>query len=207
MINFSLVNLATCLTIFRLVLSPILLPIILIHFLPLNSLWINSILTLIFILFSITDFLDGYFARLYRQETNLGRLLDPIADKILVFSALIALVHVQKLNVYWPIIIVGRDFFVMGLREIALHQGFSLSVLPIGKIKTTVQITTLAFIILNPAQNLGYASYWNKAEITLLLATLVITIISGILYYQKFSRMWQQRHKTIDTQKMDPEAP
>jgi len=200
MINLSLINLPTCLTIFRLLLSPVLLPVILIHFLPLHSLLINSVLTLTFVLISFTDFLDGYFARLYRQETNLGRLLDPIADKILVFSTLVALVHVQKLNVYWPIIIIGRDFFVMGLREIALHQGFSVPVLPIGKIKTGMQIATLAFIILNPVQSLGWqASYWNKVELTLLCATFLITILSGIYYYQQFIRLWQQKNISTDS--------
>ncbi len=140
MIETFVVNFPTILTLSRLILSPLIMPLLLITFLPVNRLEINFVLAIIFLGFSVTDFLDGYLARHFSQETALGKLLDPIADKFLVYSTLIALVHTHKLYFFWAIIIIGREFFVMGLREIALHHGFNVSVSTAGKLKTVIQI-------------------------------------------------------------------
>jgi CDP-diacylglycerol--glycerol-3-phosphate 3-phosphatidyltransferase len=112
-------NLPILLTLSRLILSPLLLPVLLVYLLPFNNIFINSFLGFLFFLFSITDFFDGYFARRYKQETQVGKLLDPIADKFLLYSTLIGLLAADKIFFYWVIIIIGREFFVMGLRQIA----------------------------------------------------------------------------------------
>ena len=108
-------NLSLILTIARLVLSPILIPILFVTILPQASTTASLLVALIFILLSLTDFFDGYFARKFNQETVLGKVLDPIADKFLVNSALFSLVYLNKLYFYWAIILSTRELFVMGL--------------------------------------------------------------------------------------------
>jgi CDP-diacylglycerol--glycerol-3-phosphate 3-phosphatidyltransferase len=101
------INTPTRLTLIRLIFSPLFLPLVLVYFLPYNNQIINGILALVFVLLSLTDFFDGYLARKYNQETALGRALDPLADKFLFFSTLIALVTIQKVfflfsdHFYW----------------------------------------------------------------------------------------------------------
>ena len=164
---------------------------LLISFLPLNSIVLNTLLAMVFVLFSLTDFFDGYLARHYRQETAFGRLLDPLADKFLVYSTLITLVALQKLFFFWAIIIIGREFFIMGLREIALYYGFSVPVSFVGKVKTVAQVMCLTFIIINPAQQQGFkAPIWNGSEVVLLAASLFLTVLSALLYTRSFIRQW-----------------
>lgn len=184
------INIPTLLTLSRLILSPLILPWLLIFFLPLNILWINALLSLLFILFGVTDFLDGYLARAYQQETALGKMLDPVADKFLVYSTLIALVATKKLFFFWPIIIIGREFFIMSLREIALSKGFSVSVMSIGKLKTCAQMLFIAFVILNPAQHQGSYSLWNSIESILVVTTIILTLYSALSYGRTFWCKW-----------------
>jgi CDP-diacylglycerol--glycerol-3-phosphate 3-phosphatidyltransferase len=192
-VHSQTINLPMLLTLARLILSPLVLPVLLASLLPVNSLIINIFLAGVFIVFSLTDFFDGYLARRYHQETDLGKLLDPLADKLLVYSTLIALVYVKKVFFYWTIIIVGREFFVTGLREIALYHGFSVPVSLIGKIKTAIQMAFLTFVILNPYQALKIqAPVWNNIENFLLIATLVSTALSAVMYYQDFARKWRE---------------
>ncbi|MDP3889126.1 MAG: CDP-alcohol phosphatidyltransferase family protein, partial [bacterium] len=115
------INIPIILTLIRLIFSPFLLPLLLVHFLPFNIFWINAILALFFVMVCLTDFFDGYLARKYKQETVLGKLLDPIADKFLLYSTLIVLLSVHKIFFYWPSILIGREFLVMGIRLIAME--------------------------------------------------------------------------------------
>src|SRR6266404_4937914 len=101
------------LTYIRLIGSPIILPFFLVYLLPLNIFWINCSLAVLFFLFGLTDFFDGYFARKYQQVTTTGAMLDHIADKFLVYSTLIALIAAQKLYFFWAIIWIGREFFIL----------------------------------------------------------------------------------------------
>ncbi len=183
-------NIPTLLTLIRLILSPLIMPWLLIVFLPLNILWINACLSSLFILFSFTDFLDGYLARTRQQETALGKVLDPIADKFLVYSTLIALVATKKLFFFWPIVIIGREFFIMSLREIALSHGFTISVNQMGKAKTFVQMLFIAFIILNPAQQQGGYVLWNSIESVLIMVTVGLTLYSALSYGRTFWCKW-----------------
>lgn len=146
----------------------------------------------IFLFFGLTDFLDGYLARRYQRETTLGRLLDPLADKCLLYATLVALVAVDKLYFFWAIIMIGREFFVMSLREIALVYNFSVPVGYWGKIKTVVQIICLAFIILNPYHyNDNFSAIvMNSIESILLMLAIIITLYSAYYYFRQFSRNW-----------------
>lgn len=186
-------NIPLSLTLIRLILSPIILPLVLALYLPANNLGTNCVLAAFFLLFGLTDMLDGFLARRYKQVTNLGKLLDPIADKFMVYSTLITLVYVQKLYFYWAIIIIGREFFVMALREIALSYQFNIPVARIGKLKTAFQMMFITWVILNPAQALGTNSVlWNGIEILLLVCTLVFTIASAVWYYHDFCNQFKQ---------------
>ncbi len=176
------------LTYIRLLVSPLILPLFLVYLLPYNILYINSILAILFIFFGLTDFFDGYFARRYNQVTMLGKLLDPVADKCLVYATLVSLVAVHKIFFYWAILIIGREFFVMGLRLVATESSKDVSVMLLGKIKTVVHIACLSWLILNPYQSLGYsgAFWWNGIEALLIFLSLVLSLFSGGLYYKRF---------------------
>src|ERR1700722_2587731 len=132
----TIFNTPTILTLIRLILSPLVLPVLFVYLLPYNNIYINILLALLFIAFSLTDFLDGYLARKYSQETALGSVLDPIADKFLVYSTLLALAVVNKLFFFWVVLLIGREFFMMGLRQVALENNFSVKVSSLGKTKT-----------------------------------------------------------------------
>ena len=185
-----ILNLPTILTLIRLILSPLVLPILLVHFLPYNSLFINVLMALVFIGFSLTDFFDGYLARKHGQETALGTILDPIADKFLFYSTLIALLVAHKIFFFWVVILIGREFFMMGLRQVALEHHFSVPVSSFGKYKTALQMGCLTFIILNPYHDIGWQMHglglWNVIESGLLWITIGLSVASAKSYYHAF---------------------
>ena len=179
------------LTCIRLIGSPIILPFFLVYLLPYNIFWLNCSLAILFFLFGLTDFFDGYLARKYNQVTTLGALLDHVADKFLLYSTLIALVTAHKLYFIWAIIWIGREFFIMTLRQIALENNFAITVSSYGKLKTISQMTCLTFIILNPYQ--GYdisALYWNSIELSLLLVSTALSVGSAYNYYRLFIQQY-----------------
>jgi len=192
-----MLNLPTALTLIRLALSPIVLPLLFVYLLPINNIFINMLLGLVFIAFSLTDFLDGYLARKYGQETALGSVLDPIADKFLVYSALIALLVVHKIFFVWVIVLIGREFFMMGLRQVALENQFSIQVSSYGKLKTTLQMICLTFIIINPYQSMGFGLHgtmiWNDIEFVLLLLATFLSVYSAALYYKSFIKQFMAK--------------
>lgn len=189
----SALTLPIRLTLVRLIFSPLVLPLLLVYLLPYNSLLINGCLAVVFMLLGATDFFDGYFARKYNQESTLGRVLDPLADKFLTFSALVALLAAGKIYFFWVVLLIGREFFVMGLRHVALEHDFSVSVSKLSKLKTALQMISITMIIVNPFQALGVkALYWNGIEMGLLLVTLVLAIISAEQYYDDFMKRFAQ---------------
>lgn len=193
-------NFPTFLTLIRLILSPIILPLLLVYLLPLNSIIINSLLALLFIFFSLTDFFDGYLARRLGQETSLGKALDPLADKFLVFSVLVSLLAVHKIYFYWVIIFIGREFFVMGLRQIALEKGLMIHVALLGKLKTALQMIYLTIAIVNPYQSLGFNDvgfWWNGVETGLLVVTLLLSLVSARYYYTAFMKELKARNEGV----------
>lgn len=152
-------------------------------------------LAFLFILFSMTDFFDGFLARRYGQESIVGRVLDPIADKFLLYATLIALQAAGKMYFYWVIILVGREFFVMGLRIMMLEHKENIPVSFMAKIKTAVQMTYLTFVIINPYQAIGIrkALWWNGIEYGLLALTLYLSIITAKNYYSEFMKRMREK--------------
>lgn len=187
-------NLANKLTIFRIILVPIMI-IITFFNIPGEFLKIPTtawILNIIFIIASITDKLDGYVARSRNQITTFGKFLDPIADKILVITAMIILVEMGKVPAWIPTIIVFREFIVSGYRLVAVEKGGKVIAASIwGKLKTVTQMIAiiLAFIDNNSFGTIFTGTLTNGYEITInILTTLMMiicviaTIFSGIDY-------------------------
>ncbi|MTH51787.1 CDP-diacylglycerol--glycerol-3-phosphate 3-phosphatidyltransferase [Bacillus mangrovi] len=137
---------------------------------------------LLFILASVTDWIDGYYARKYNMVTNLGKFLDPLADKLLVSAALIILVELQLAPSWMVIIIISREFAVTGLRLILANEGEVVAANMLGKIKTWTQIIAISLLLLNnfPFEPLNFP----LADIALWIAVL-FTVISGWDYFAK----------------------
>lgn len=181
------------LTVFRMCLVPVIVIVSLIN-IPQSFLGIPVtywIMELLFVIGAITDKLDGYLARKNNQVTNFGKFLDPIADKVLVISALIILVGEQKLPTWIPIIIILREFAVSGYRLIAVQQNGKVVAANIwGKLKTVTQMIAIimAFIDVNPfgaiftEQLDTFHFIWNLlVTISMILCT-IATIFSGYEY-------------------------
>src|SRR3990167_3799950 len=183
----ELINIPTFLTLIRLIVSPLFLPVFIVYLLPYNILWLNCAIALIFVLLSITDFFDGYLARRYNQVTIIGRVLDPLADKFLTYSALIGLLAAGKIYFYWVVALIGREIFVMGMRHVALEHNFDVPVSYLGKLKTAFQMMTITVIIINHYYyNEGIFNYWNGIELALLAFTTMLSLVSAQRYYDAF---------------------
>ncbi len=178
-------NFPTLLTLARLVIAPIVLPIMCVYLLPHNNILLNLLVGIIFIFFSLTDLLDGYLARKTGNETKFGRILDFVADKFLIYSTLIGLIAAKKIFFVWGLIFIGREFFVMGVRLLARDAHVTIPVSYWGKIKTVSQVAYIAAAIINPdhAQPLT-ASKFNMIETGLLVIAVLLTIYSAYRYYQ-----------------------
>jgi CDP-diacylglycerol--glycerol-3-phosphate 3-phosphatidyltransferase len=140
------------------------------------------IATLIFIIAASTDGLDGYIARSRKMVTNLGKLLDPLADKLLVAAVLISLVEMDKLDAWIAIVIISREFAITGLRQVALLEGKVMSASAWGKWKTGIQITMIIALLLN-----NFPFYFIGIPFDLISSWVAaaITIYSGIDYFVK----------------------
>lgn len=138
----------------------------------------------IFLAAALTDFLDGYLARRRRQITTVGKLLDPIADKILVSGALISLVELNRVAAWMVVLIVSREFAVSALRNVALSRGVAIAASEIGKAKMVAQIMAVSLLILAPRspviEQAGYVVLW---------LALLITVVSMVDYFRGF---WQR---------------
>lgn len=186
-------NLANKLTIFRIILVPLM---VIVPFfgikaeilgIPLTYLIIDAI----FIIASITDKLDGYIARSRNQVTTFGKFLDPLADKILVLTAMIMLVEMAKLPAWIPVIVLAREFVVSGYRLIAVEKGGKVIAASIwGKMKTVTQMIAiiLAFVDINAfgdcfKGNLaGFPFILNLIVTIMMIVQTVATIFSGYDY-------------------------
>ena len=182
-------SLPMTLTYIRLIGAPLVLPFFLVYLSPYNNFWINCSLAVLFFLFGLTDFFDGYLARKYNQVTTTGALLDHVADKFLLYSTLIALVAAHKLYFFWAIIWIGREFFIMTLRQVALERNSLITVSSYGKLKTVAQIACLTVIIANPYHHYALlASYWNIIEMLLLFIATALSAISAYNYFAIFMK-------------------
>lgn len=140
---------------------------------------------IVFSLASATDWLDGYLARKWGQVTKIGKLLDPIADKILVTSALIILVDLARIPAWIAIVIVGREFAVTGLRSIAAGDGIVIPAETMGKYKVGAQITAVLTLILDYHLGTGWLTGVGKVA---LWVAMILAVYSGVQYFVKFGK-------------------
>lgn len=169
-------NLPTFLTLSRIVLIPVFVFTVYQH--PIFG-------AIIFSIASLTDFLDGYLARRSGEVTKFGIILDPIADKFLVISALIVLVEMERLPAWIAIIIIVREFLVTGLRAVALSKDIVIPAELGGKIKTSIQIFAVLCLILMGSV---YDIDLYDIGMVLIWIALVLSVISGIKYTVSFWR-------------------
>ena len=134
----------------------------------------------VFVIASLTDLLDGKIARKYNLVTNFGKFMDPLADKLLVCSALIALVGLGKVPAWIVIIVIAREFIISGLRLVASDSGVVIAASYWGKFKTTFQMAMIIGLILNPP-----IPYMDVINQVLIYIALILTIISMIDYIKK----------------------
>jgi CDP-diacylglycerol---glycerol-3-phosphate 3-phosphatidyltransferase len=186
-------NLPNSITMSRIVMIPLLLWILSPHFPMQGAYGEQEILaSVLFVLASITDGLDGYLARKRGQITTMGMLLDPLADKIMVTAALVALVAYNPavVKVWIAVVIIGREFLISGLRSIASSEGFTIQASELGKLKTVTQIVSVVSAIL--------AHHWYDWQFGLLVIpirwiavaaiyfTVLVSTISAIDYFVGF---------------------
>ena len=134
----------------------------------------------LFIIASLTDFLDGYIARKYNLVTNFGKFIDPVADKLLVLTTLIMLLHRGQTEAWIIIIILCRELAVDGLRLVAVTQEKVIAASPFGKIKTTCQMIMITAAIL-----LNQSAFSTWYMIILTAAAVVMTLFSAVDYFVK----------------------
>jgi len=145
----------------------------------------NEIATIMFVLFAVTDWLDGYLARRLNQTSAFGAFLDPVADKFLVCASLLILVHMNRVHVLVALIIIGREIAISALREWMAQIGASKSVAVhmIGKVKTTVQMVAIPFLLFDGRLfGLIDTRLWGTGLIWL---AAVLTVWSMVYYLRK----------------------
>ena len=139
--------------------------------------WINFLACLVFCLASITDFFDGFIARNFQVTSVFGEIFDPLADKLLMLSAFIGLLILNRADAWAVFLILGREFFITGLRVIAASKGLKVAASNLGKYKTGLQITAIAFLLMD----------YSFANATLWLAV-IITLYSGYDYAKAYTK-------------------
>jgi len=171
------VNLPNALSLVRIFLVPVLVVFLIVVPRPYNLTAAAVFLAAVF-----TDWLDGRIARSTRQVTALGKLLDPIADKLLISASLISLVQVGRVPAWMVVLIVGRDLAVTGLRAIAASQNVIIQASDFGKATMAAEVVAVSVLIL----------HWPPVLVpvghTALLVATLLSLVSGTLYFQRFWR-------------------
>ncbi|MDO5057100.1 MAG: CDP-diacylglycerol--glycerol-3-phosphate 3-phosphatidyltransferase [Lautropia sp.] len=182
-------NLPNLLTWQRIVAIPLLICVYMVPYEPWTEPGRNLVATILFILASVTDWLDGWLARRLGQQTQLGAFLDPVADKLLVCVALVMLLDLDRINAIIAIIIIGREITISALREWMASIGArnSVAVNWIGKVKTAVQMVAIPMLIYHDPLPGGFdCQYWGSWMINL---AALLTFVS-MVYYLK--QAWPQ---------------
>jgi CDP-diacylglycerol---glycerol-3-phosphate 3-phosphatidyltransferase len=182
-------NVPNALTVFRILLVPVLVAALL------SGLEDGDLLAAcVFVLASFTDALDGWIARRHRKVSTFGKLMDPLADKLLVTSALVSLVSLNRLQAWVALAIIAREFAVTGLRQLAMEHGEVIPASSWGKIKTVAQVAMVLALIAvdgSPA--------WVDA---LVYGTVAVTVMSGVDYFFNFRALFHARpssHSRVET--------
>jgi cardiolipin synthase len=147
--------------------------------------WVRWIALAIYVLAAVTDYLDGWIARAWSQQSAIGRMLDPIADKLLVCALLLMLVHTETIKgwaIWAAIVILCREILVSGLREFLAELKVSVPVSKVAKWKTTAQLLALGFLIAGPAGD-KVLPYNTQIGITMLWLAAALTIYTGWDYF------------------------
>ena len=137
--------------------------------------WLDYFAGLIFVIASVTDFFDGFIARSWNQMTKLGGILDPLADKMLMLSGFLGLMVINRASAWAVFLILSREFFITGLRVVAVAEGKDVASTMAGKIKTVIQMIAIGFLIMN----------WPFATELLWLAV-ILTIYYGYEYTRDY---------------------
>ena len=137
--------------------------------------WLDYAAGLLFVLAGVTDFFDGYIARHWNQMTKLGAILDPLADKMLTLAAFLGLMLLDRASPWAVFLILTREFFITGLRVVAVQEGRDVSASLLGKTKTVIQLIAIGFLLMD----------WIFAQ-TLLWCAVAITLYSGYEYTRDY---------------------
>ena len=169
-------NLANKLTMLRVFMIPVFLLVLFLAPVPMN----RYVAVIIFIVASLTDMLDGKIARKYNLVSNFGKFMDPLADKLLVMSALVSMVALEDLAAWVVIVILAREFTITGFRTLAMEANIVMAASWWGKVKTTVQMIMIPVVLLN----LPFA-VMPMVETVLVYLSVFFTIFSGADYIIK----------------------
>lgn len=172
-------NLPNILALFRIALAPLMLWFLIDRdnsiFSTWHPSWLDYFAGLIFVIASVTDFFDGFIARSWDQMTKLGGILDPLADKMLMLAGFLGLMVIDRASAWAVFLILSREFFITGLRVVAVSEGKNVASTMAGKIKTVVQMIAIGFLIMN----------WPFAT-ELLWAAVALTLYSGYEYIRDY---------------------
>lgn len=171
-------NLPNILTVFRIFLVPVFM-----FFLLTRIQYGNYLAAGVFVVAALTDSLDGYIARKRKQVTKLGTILDPLADKLLITSALVSLVELGQVAAWVAVVILGREFAVTGLRAVKAEEGVIIPAGVLGKLKTLSQIVAIILVILEDFYHPLLA--WPIGDWAMYLAV-VLTVVSGLAYFWRW---------------------
>ena len=146
---------------------------------------LNTIACLLFIFASVTDIIDGYLARRTNNTSQMGKLLDPLADKLLIITVLILLLHLDRVHFIFVVILIGREIAVNSLRGIATEEGVVIAASQLAKHKTTIQVIALVGLILGPENQLFQVNWYAIGHLFLWAAT-ILSIVSGYQYFTSY---------------------
>ena len=179
-------NLPNKLTLIRVILIPFF-----VFFLLINpeATALRIIADLIFIVASFTDMADGKIARKYNLVTNFGKFMDPLADKLLVCSALICLVATDQLAAWIVIVIVAREFIISGFRLIAAENGIVIAANIFGKLKTVSQMIMIIILVAN-----FQVTWWQVLGKIFIVASVILTILSLVIYIYQNSEVLKEQN-------------
>jgi len=179
MTNAQIFNIPNTLAFIRLLLAPVMFLFLVNQdasiFQGIHSSWLNYFAAFIFVVASATDFFDGYVARTFNQITTLGKILDPLADKMLTLAGFLGLMILGSASPWAIFLILTRELFITGLRVSAVSQGLDIAASWMGKVKTVVQMIAIGFLLME----------WPGGELLLWIAV-ALTLYSGYEYVRDF---------------------
>ena len=177
--NAQIFNIPNILAFIRLLLAPVMFLFLVNQdaaiFEGIHKSWLNYFAAFIFVVASATDFFDGYIARTFDQITTLGKILDPLADKMLTLAGFLGLMMIGTASPWAVFLIITRELFITGLRVSAVAEGIDISASWMGKVKTVVQMIAIGFLLME----------WPFAS-ELLWFAVILTLYSGYEYVRDF---------------------